>query len=71
MIPPGPHFVGYNAGNKHNEYAPTVGFFLHLEASQVEVRSWHASAEALTALEDEEQVHNLTRKQPAGWCCLQ
>ena len=56
MVPPGPHFVGYNAGSKHNEYAPTVGFFVHLGASQVEVRAWNAPAEQLEPLEDEQQV---------------
>ena len=56
MLPPGTHFVGYNAGNKYNEYAPTTGFFLHLQPRQVEVRVWNAPAELLEPMKDEQQV---------------
>ena len=56
LLPPGPHFVGYNAGNKHDEYSPTTGFFVMTEPGSVCVHVWDAQAELLLPHDDAEQV---------------
>ena len=56
LLPPGPHFVGYNAGNRHNEYSPTTGFFMIAGPGSVCVRVWDAQAELLLPHSDPEQV---------------
>uniref|UniRef100_A0A0D9W1Z9 AAR2 splicing factor homolog n=1 Tax=Leersia perrieri TaxID=77586 RepID=A0A0D9W1Z9_9ORYZ len=57
MVPPGPHFVYYCSPNRHaNEFAPTVGFFLTTQPSEVIVRKWHAQEERLIKLSEEEEI---------------
>lgn len=56
MVPPGPHFISCQARGKENEFAPTAGFFVHLESRQVLVRTWDAVNELAVELEDEDQV---------------
>ena len=63
MLPPGPHFVGYNAGNKHNEYSPTTAFFIVCQSGSVDVRAWDKQAELLRPLNDAEQVRRVSRRE--------
>lgn len=53
MIPPGPHFVYYNAVSRHgNEFSPTTGFFIFPAPSEVIVRQWDPQEECLVKLAD-------------------
>ncbi|XP_062184689.1 uncharacterized protein LOC133888449 [Phragmites australis] len=57
MVPPGPHFVYYCSSSRHgNEFAPTVGFFLTTQPSEVIVRKWDAQDERLIKLSEEEEI---------------
>ncbi|XP_062225142.1 uncharacterized protein LOC133923877 [Phragmites australis] len=57
MVPPGPHFVYYCSSSRHgNEFAPTVGFFLTTQPSEVIVRKWDAQEERLIRLSEEEEI---------------
>lgn len=57
MIPPGPHFIYYNAANKEgNEFSSTVGFFITTQPSEVIVREWHQQEERLAKISEDEEV---------------
>jgi len=53
MIPPGPHFVYYNAVSRHgNEFSPTTGFFIFPAPSEVIARQWDPQEEHLVKIAD-------------------
>lgn len=53
MIPPGPHFVYYNAVSRHGiEFSPVTGFFIFPAPSEVIVRQWDPQEEHLVKLAD-------------------
>ncbi|PAN36983.1 hypothetical protein PAHAL_7G022900 [Panicum hallii] len=57
MVPPGPHFVYCCSSSRSgNEFAPTVGFFLTTQPSEVIVRKWDAQEERLIKLSEEEEI---------------
>ncbi|KAK3143152.1 hypothetical protein QOZ80_4BG0359110 [Eleusine coracana subsp. coracana] len=57
MVPLGPHFVYYCSPSRHsNEFAPTVGFFVTTQPSEVIVRKWDAQEERLIRLPEEEEI---------------
>ncbi|CAN6270898.1 unnamed protein product [Urochloa humidicola] len=57
MVPPGPHFVYYCSSSRSgSEFAPTVGFFLTTQPSEVIVRKWDAQEERLIKLSEEEEI---------------
>jgi AAR2 protein len=56
MVPPGPHFLSYNAASRSGDFAPTVAQLLHLAGRQVLVRRWSPQQEMLLPLSDEDEV---------------
>ena len=58
MLPPGPHFISCNAtsGSSGTDFAPTLGFFVHLAPRSVVVRRWDAQEELLLPIEDADEV---------------
>ncbi|TKW03076.1 hypothetical protein SEVIR_7G038100v4 [Setaria viridis] len=57
MVPPGPHFVYYCSSSRSgSEFAPTVGFFVTMQPSEVIVRKWDAQEERLIKLSEEEEI---------------
>lgn len=56
MVPPGPHFLSYNAASRSGEFAPTVAMLLHLAGGEVLVRRWSPQQELLLPLGDEDEV---------------
>ncbi|EIE22542.1 AAR2-domain-containing protein [Coccomyxa subellipsoidea C-169] len=61
MLPPGPHFISCNAtsGSSGTDFAPTLGFFVHLAPRSVVVRRWDAQEELLLPIEDADEVERL------------
>ena len=58
--------MGYNAGNRHNEYSPTTGFFIVSRPGSVDVRVWDAQAELLQPHPDPQQVRPAGRALPSS-----
>jgi AAR2 protein len=56
MVPPGPHFLSYNAASRSGDFAPTIAQLLHLAGRQVVVRRWSLQQEMLLPLSDEDEV---------------
>lgn len=56
MLPPGIHFLSYQAISKDGSLSPPVSTFLHLRSKQVYIRKWDADTEGLVPLEDEDEV---------------
>jgi A1 cistron-splicing factor AAR2 len=56
MVPPGVHFLSWQAAGTDNQFAPTVSCFVHLSGQQVHVRRWDARAEVAAEVQDEEEV---------------
>jgi A1 cistron-splicing factor AAR2 len=56
MVPPGPHFLSYNAASRSGDFAPTIAQLLHLAGRQVVVHSWSLQQEMLLPLSDEDEV---------------
>lgn len=56
MVPPGPHFLSYNAASRSGELAPTVAILTYLAGRQVFVRRWSPLQELLLPLGDEDEV---------------
>lgn len=58
MLPPGPHFVSCNATSSGGaEFAPTMGFFMHVAPRSVVVRRWSPQEELPLPIEDADEVH--------------
>lgn len=55
MLPPGPHFVSCNATSGSN-FAPTLGFFVHMAPRSVVVRRWDRGEELLAPIADPDEV---------------
>lgn len=47
MIPPGYHFIYYNAVNKHGDVAPRLGFFHNFQSQEILVKIWNSEREEL------------------------
>ncbi|KAI5698527.1 hypothetical protein M8J76_012408 [Diaphorina citri] len=47
MIPPGYHYVYYNAVNSHGDVAPRIGFFHKFQPQEVVVKIWNSDKEEL------------------------
>jgi len=56
MIPPGVHFLSWQAPGKGNQFAPTVSCFVHLEPQCAHVRRWNPTEELALPPADEEEV---------------
>jgi AAR2 protein len=56
MVPPGPHFLSYNAASRSGDFAPTIAQLLQLAGRQVVVRRWSPQQEMLLPLSDEDEV---------------
>jgi hypothetical protein len=56
MVPPGAHYLTYNAASRSGEFAPTVAVLSWLASKEVFVRRWSPSQELLLPLEDEDEV---------------
>lgn len=56
MIPPGVHFLSYQATSQEGHVSPAVSTFLSLKQRDVVVRKWNAAEEGLEPLEDEQQA---------------
>lgn len=56
MVPPGPHYLSYNAASRQGEFGPTVAFLAHLAGREVAVRRWSPEHELLLPLADEDEV---------------
>lgn len=59
MLPPGVHFLSYQAVGSEGAVGPPVSTLLHLQPRQVVVRRWDPAAEGLAALQDEDEVRLL------------
>lgn len=59
MVPPGMHFLSYQASGKEGQVSPAVSTFLMLRPREVVVRRWDAAEEALKSLNDEDEVRLL------------
>nr|CAB3486445.1 unnamed protein product [Digitaria exilis] len=60
MVPPGPHFIYYCSSSRSgSEFAPTVGFFLTTQPTEVIVRKWDPQEERLIKLSEEEMGQSL------------
>lgn len=55
ILPPGPHFVSCNA-TSGSEFAPTLGFFVHMAPRSVVVRRWDRGEELLAPIADPDEV---------------
>jgi hypothetical protein len=56
MLPPGVHFLSYQAAGRDGRVSPAVSTFLALKPRDVVVRRWDAAQEGLVALADEDEV---------------
>lgn len=56
MLPPGVHFLSYQAIAKDGTPAPPVSSLLALQQQQVLVRRWDPATEGFAALPDEDEV---------------
>ncbi len=56
MVPPGPHYLSYNAASRQGEFGPTVAFLAHLAGREVAVRRWSPEHELLLPLADGDEV---------------
>jgi len=55
MVPPGAHYLSYNAASRTGDFAPSVSVLCFLAGQQVLVRRWAAAQELLLPLEDEDE----------------
>ena len=56
MIPPGVHFLSYQAAGRDGRTTPAVSTFLDLAPGSVVVRRWDPAEEGLQPLADEDEV---------------
>jgi hypothetical protein len=56
MVPPGVHFLSYQAAGCDGRVSPAVSTFLMLQPHDVVVRRWDAALEGLAPFEDEAEV---------------
>ncbi|PNF34112.1 AAR2-like protein [Cryptotermes secundus] len=60
MIPPGPHYVYYNAVNSEGDTAPRVGFVHNFKKSEFMVKKWDPAIEDISTTElSEEEISRI------------
>lgn len=68
MIPPGVHFLSYQATGAEGRVAPAVSTFLLLPPRGVVVRRWDPALEGLAQLPDEDEVRGTGARSSACGC---
>lgn len=69
MVPPGPHFLSYNAASRSGDFAPTIAQLLHLAGRQVVVRRWSPQQEMLLPLSNEDEVGHTVQAELSSTHC--
>lgn len=59
MVPPGPHYLTYNAASRSGEFAPTVAVLCFLASKQLMIRRWSPTVELILPLRDEDEAVRL------------
>lgn len=64
MIPPGYHYVYYNAVNSHGDVAPRIGFFHNFQPQEIVVKVWNSDKEELEHKDiTEEEIQRIKEDQ--------